>query len=93
MLDIIQTPPTPLFLSFLSFSDVGAGVVDYDYRGPVGVVLFNHAGTCRLLVITTLYLLTLTNISTLLCKTVVHSNHSNLLLDYRLTNLHLLLRF
>ncbi|CAM9762261.1 unnamed protein product, partial [Ascophyllum nodosum] len=22
--------------------DVGAGVVDYDYRGPVGVVLFNH---------------------------------------------------
>ena len=23
------------------FIDVGAGVVDYDYRGPVGVVLFN----------------------------------------------------
>jgi dUTP pyrophosphatase len=22
--------------------DVGAGVVDYDYRGPVGVILFNH---------------------------------------------------
>lgn len=22
--------------------DVGAGVVDHDYRGPVGVVLFNH---------------------------------------------------
>lgn len=22
--------------------DVGAGVVDYDYRGPVGVVVFNH---------------------------------------------------
>lgn len=22
--------------------DVGAGVVDFDYRGPVGVVLFNH---------------------------------------------------
>lgn len=22
--------------------DCGAGVVDYDYRGPVGVVLFNH---------------------------------------------------
>ena len=22
--------------------DVGAGVVDYDYRGNVGVVLFNH---------------------------------------------------
>ncbi|XP_059094621.1 uncharacterized protein LOC131889514 [Tigriopus californicus] len=25
--------------------DVGAGVVDADYRGPVGVVLFNHAQT------------------------------------------------
>lgn len=25
------------------FVDVGAGVVDYDYRGNVGVVLFNHA--------------------------------------------------
>lgn len=23
--------------------DVGAGVVDADYRGPVGVVLFNHS--------------------------------------------------
>eukprot|EP00937_MAST-01D_sp_MAST-1D-sp2_P002315 g2315.t1 len=23
--------------------DVGAGVIDADYRGPVGVVLFNHA--------------------------------------------------
>lgn len=22
--------------------DVGAGVVDYDYRGPIGVILFNH---------------------------------------------------
>ena len=27
-----------------SFIDVGAGVVDYDYRGSVGVVLFNHSG-------------------------------------------------
>jgi len=26
------------------FIDVGAGVVDYDYRGNVGVVLFNHLG-------------------------------------------------
>jgi dUTP pyrophosphatase len=25
-----------------NFIDVGAGVVDADYRGPVGVVLFNH---------------------------------------------------
>jgi dUTP pyrophosphatase len=25
------------------FIDVGAGVVDYDYRGNVGVVLFNHS--------------------------------------------------
>lgn len=25
------------------FIDVGAGVVDEDYRGPLGVVLFNHA--------------------------------------------------
>ncbi|KAK4379044.1 hypothetical protein RND71_000906 [Anisodus tanguticus] len=23
--------------------DVGAGVVDADYRGPVGVILFNHS--------------------------------------------------
>ena len=23
--------------------DIGAGVVDYDYRGNVGVVMFNHA--------------------------------------------------
>jgi dUTP pyrophosphatase len=23
--------------------DVGAGVIDYDYRGNVGVVLFNHS--------------------------------------------------
>jgi dUTP pyrophosphatase len=23
--------------------DVGAGVIDADYRGPVGVILFNHA--------------------------------------------------
>lgn len=22
--------------------DVGAGVIDADYRGPVGVILFNH---------------------------------------------------
>lgn len=25
-----------------NFVDVGAGVVDYDYRGNVGIVLFNH---------------------------------------------------
>jgi len=25
------------------FIDVGAGVIDYDYRGPVGVVLFNFS--------------------------------------------------
>lgn len=25
--------------------DVGAGVIDYDYRGPVAVVLFNHSDT------------------------------------------------
>ena len=25
--------------------DTGAGVIDYDYRGPVGVILFNHADT------------------------------------------------
>jgi len=25
--------------------DVGAGVVDYDYRGNIGVVLFNHLDT------------------------------------------------
>ena len=30
-------------LAVKNFIDVGAGVVDYDYRGNVGVVLFNHA--------------------------------------------------
>jgi dUTP pyrophosphatase len=29
-------------LAWKHFIDVGAGVVDYDYRGPVGVVLYNH---------------------------------------------------
>ncbi|XP_057306748.1 uncharacterized protein LOC130644963 [Hydractinia symbiolongicarpus] len=29
-------------LAVKNFVDVGAGVVDYDYRGNVGVVLFNH---------------------------------------------------
>jgi hypothetical protein len=38
-------PPFPAPRSGLAWKkhiDVGAGVVDYDYRGPVGVVLFNH---------------------------------------------------
>ena len=30
-------------LAVKKFIDTGAGVVDYDYRGEVGVVLFNHA--------------------------------------------------
>ena len=30
-------------LAAKNFIDVGAGVVDEDYRGPLGVVLFNHA--------------------------------------------------
>ena len=29
-------------LALKKFIDVGAGVVDADYRGEVGVVLFNH---------------------------------------------------
>ena len=24
-------------------TDIGAGVIDADYRGPVGVVMFNHS--------------------------------------------------
>ena len=32
-------------LALKNFIDTGAGVVDYDYRGPVGVVLFNHGET------------------------------------------------
>ena len=30
-------------LAVKNYIDTGAGVVDYDYRGNVGVVLFNHA--------------------------------------------------
>lgn len=29
-------------LASKNFIDVGAGVIDADYRGPIGVVLFNH---------------------------------------------------
>ena len=32
-------------LALKNFIDTGAGVVDFDYRGNVGVVLFNHAET------------------------------------------------
>ena len=32
-------------LAWKSFIDVGAGVIDADYRGNVGVLLFNHAET------------------------------------------------
>jgi dUTP pyrophosphatase len=33
-------------LAVKNFIDVGAGVVDYDYRGNVGVVLFNLERIC-----------------------------------------------
>lgn len=32
-------------MAWKHFIDTGAGVVDYDYRGNVGVILFNHAET------------------------------------------------
>lgn len=32
-------------LSWKKHTDIGAGVIDMDYRGPVGVVIFNHANT------------------------------------------------
>lgn len=32
-------------LALKNFIDTGAGVIDYDYRGNVGVVLFNHGDT------------------------------------------------
>lgn len=30
-------------LAWKNSIDVGAGVIDVDYRGPVGVILFNHS--------------------------------------------------
>lgn len=30
-------------LAWKNHIDVGAGVIDEDYRGPVGIVLFNHS--------------------------------------------------
>ena len=33
----------PSRLAIKKFIDVGAGVIDQDYRGGVGVVLFNHS--------------------------------------------------
>jgi len=30
-------------IALKNFIDVGAGIIDYDYRGPVGVLLFNHS--------------------------------------------------
>lgn len=32
-------------LAWKNFIDTGAGVIDADYRGNVGVLLFNHADT------------------------------------------------
>jgi len=32
-------------LALKNFIDTGAGVIDYDYRGNVGVILFNHGET------------------------------------------------
>lgn len=30
-------------MAWKNFIDVGAGVIDQDYRGNVGVILFNHS--------------------------------------------------
>jgi dUTPase len=40
IINILLAPRSGLAVK--NFIDTGAGVVDYDYRGNVGVVLFNH---------------------------------------------------
>jgi dUTP pyrophosphatase len=32
-----------IYLAVKNFIDTGAGVIDFDYRGEVGIVLFNHS--------------------------------------------------
>ena len=32
-------------LSWKTHTDIGAGVIDMDYRGPVALLMFNHANT------------------------------------------------
>lgn len=44
MVDFVNVAPRS-GLTWKHSIDVGAGVIDADYRGPVGVILFNHSDT------------------------------------------------
>jgi dUTP pyrophosphatase len=52
-------------LALLHSIDVGAGVIDEDYRGPISVVLFNHSNSDFVILIGD-------RIAQLICECIIH---------------------